>query len=90
MANRAGYEAYGLAEKDVIGKTLHDVFPEELADAYLAHDREVLETCSVIEKETRNLTSRGMRTYLEAKFPISPKGWTHKVSPKGSVSFPPT
>lgn len=70
LANRAGYEAYGLTEKDVIGKTLHEVFPRELADAYLAHDREVLDTRSVIEKETRNLTARGMRSYLEAKFPI--------------------
>ncbi|TVQ95396.1 MAG: PAS domain S-box protein [Desulfovibrionales bacterium] len=44
MVNRAGLETIGLEKKAVIGKTTHDIFPPEIADAHVRVDRRILAT----------------------------------------------
>jgi len=60
----------GVRRKDVVGKTVQDVFQGEFAKVGLAHDREVLERRKAIE--IVELFDRGDRTlrFLTTKFPI--------------------
>ena len=44
LVNRAGEEFFGLARTNIIGKTVHDLFPKEEADAIMARDNEVLQS----------------------------------------------
>ncbi|HKA73752.1 MAG TPA: EAL domain-containing protein [Xanthobacteraceae bacterium] len=44
LVNRAGETLYGIAREDMIGKTPHQLFPPDEADAIIARDREVFES----------------------------------------------
>ena len=55
---------------DPIGKTTHDLFPKAVADAFVAHDRAVIESGRAIEEEEVFETADGPVTYLTIKFPI--------------------
>ena len=44
LVNRAGETLYGMSRQDMIGKTPHQLFPPDEADAIIARDREVFET----------------------------------------------
>ena len=73
LINRCYQEWYGLAKEDAIGKTTHDLFPAEIADAYVARDREALEKNAVLEMEL-NFVSRfpdaSERQLVMTKFPV--------------------
>ncbi|PIW30514.1 MAG: hypothetical protein COW30_02185 [Rhodospirillales bacterium CG15_BIG_FIL_POST_REV_8_21_14_020_66_15] len=55
---------------DPIGKSTHDLFPKDVADAFVAHDRAVIESGEAVEQEEIFETEDGPRTYLTVKFPI--------------------
>ena len=55
---------------DPIGKTTHDLFPKDIADAFVAHDRAVIDSGRVVEEEETFETEDGRITYLTVKFPI--------------------
>ncbi|WP_028573214.1 PAS domain-containing sensor histidine kinase [Desulfonatronum lacustre] len=42
MANKALLAAIGLEEDEVVGRTTHDIFPREIADAHVLVDRRIL------------------------------------------------
>lgn len=44
MVNRRFCETVGLSEMEIIGKTDHDIFPAEIADAYVRDDREIMDS----------------------------------------------
>ena len=44
LLNKAGQRLFDLSPERVIGKTAHDCFPREIADAMVEHDRTLLET----------------------------------------------
>ena len=44
LINRAGEELYGISRDDMIGKTPHQLFPPDEADAIIARDREVFDS----------------------------------------------
>ena len=69
--NRTYEEVYGVSEDDVRGKTLHDVFPKAQAEAYAAHDREVIEQGQPIEKEWRIEHGGEEHVYASVVFPIA-------------------
>ncbi|MEQ9556080.1 MAG: PAS domain S-box protein [Rhodospirillales bacterium] len=56
--------------QDPIGKTTHDLFPKDIADAFVAHDRAVIESGRAVEEEEVFETEDGPITYLTVKFPI--------------------
>ncbi len=71
LVNRRFSEWYGIAERDAIGRLTHDLFSKEMADAYMAHDREVIETRSVVSQEREiRLDDGGRRPVVATKFPI--------------------
>jgi diguanylate cyclase (GGDEF)-like protein/PAS domain S-box-containing protein len=44
LLNKAGQKLFDLSPEQVIGKTAHDCFPQEIADAMTEHDKALLET----------------------------------------------
>jgi PAS domain S-box-containing protein len=70
LVNKKYCETFGLREDEVLGRTGHEVFPVEYADAYWEQEREVLKLGIPVEKEVDGTTTRGTRHFLEIKFPI--------------------
>ncbi len=70
LINPLAEELFGVTEAAALGKTAHEVFPKEQADAFAAHDKGVLESGKVVEQEEEWLREDGIHTYLTVKFPI--------------------
>ena len=66
MANAANYKRAGCkTEAEVIGKTDHDLFPKEIADAFFADDQSVLKDGkSVINREEKAVLKSGETCWL--------------------------
>jgi len=70
LVNRGYKEIYQVADKDVDGKTVHDLLPAAEADTYADEDRKVLETGETLEFETSLSRGEAPRTLRTVKFPI--------------------
>ena len=70
MVNRRFATLFHVDPAEVIGKTDHDVFPAELADAFQANDRRVIEARGALEFEEVAPHEDGLHTYLSVKFPL--------------------
>ncbi|MDJ0950363.1 MAG: PAS-domain containing protein [Alphaproteobacteria bacterium] len=70
LINRQYEDAYEVKEDSVRGKTLYDIFPRDLAEAYAAHDREVIEQRRVIEHELSVPQVDGTHVVVSVRFPI--------------------
>ncbi len=51
LVNSKFEDWYGVSSAKVIGKSSHDIYPEEFADKYAAQDREVIATQATCERE---------------------------------------
>lgn len=72
LINRRYAEWFGIAPEDIVGKTVHDLYPKERADRYEAGDREILRTKMVVSDEVSiPLPSGETKTFTLTKFPIS-------------------
>jgi len=70
MVNRQWENRFSLSRTDVIGKTIHEIFPKETADVLFANDRQVNEEQAPIEFEEVLPQEDGPHTYLSIKFPV--------------------
>ncbi len=70
LINRHFEEIFDINRQRLIGKTVHELFPKELADPYARNDRQVLEQLRPITFEERAQQRGGMHTYLSTKFPL--------------------
>ncbi len=70
LANKWYKFHLGLDEKDILGRTSHDIFPQNIADAFRADDLEVIENKSHLEFENHLLIGNETRTYHSLKFPL--------------------
>jgi PAS domain S-box-containing protein len=61
---------FDITNTEMLGKTPHDIYPRELADLAVAHDRSVLDSGEVSEIEFTVAHEAGPRTILNVKFPI--------------------
>ena len=70
--NKAGEELTGRKAEDYLGKSDLDFFPAEQAEAYMAHDREALESGKLIEtpEEVMSTPHKGTRILSTKKIPI--------------------
>lgn len=57
-------------ESGILGRTDHDLFPKEMADAYRANDLRVIESGEAIREEERAVTPGGVKVYSSVKFPV--------------------
>jgi PAS domain S-box-containing protein len=70
LINPLAEELFGVTETAARGKTSHDIFPKDQADAFTAHDQGVLDAGQAVEGEEEWHRADGPHTYLTVKFPI--------------------
>jgi len=70
LINPLAEELFGVTETAARGKTTHDIFPKDQADAFTAHDQGVLDAGKAVEGEEIWRRKDGVHTYLTVKFPI--------------------
>jgi len=71
LVNREWERVQGLAYDEVVGKTIHDVFPPAAADIFLAQDRQVLETGKPMDREVEVPFATGVQVFRTVKFLLS-------------------
>jgi PAS domain S-box-containing protein len=78
--NRLYEERFHLTRDQVLGKTDHEIFPRETADAFVENDQQVICFGQAIEIEELVPHEDGMHTYISAKFPLkAPSGEIYAV-----------
>jgi PAS domain S-box-containing protein len=70
LINRSHERLLAVPSSQVIGKTVHDLYAKEIADALRANDQKVLGAGTPLEFEELVPTRDGLRTYLSVKFPL--------------------
>ena len=70
LVNRRYEELFKISGDEVDGKTDHDLFPVEVADALRENDLVVLAQQGTISSEEEIPHEDGMHTYISAKFPL--------------------
>lgn len=70
MVNRQYEALFHVNGSEMIGKSDHDMFPAEMADAFVANDRKVLSLRTPLEIEETVLVDGNLRTYISVKFPL--------------------
>ncbi|MDR4508707.1 MAG: PAS domain S-box protein [Candidatus Brocadiaceae bacterium] len=70
LINRQFEKLFHITKKEIIGKTDKDIFPEEMANAFLSNDQKVRETKAPLEIEEIAPHDDGPHTYISIKFPL--------------------
>ena len=70
LINKGAEKLFGVTDAEGRGKTSYDLFPKDVADAFLAHDRAVMESGKAVEGEEEFEMEDGIHTFLTVKFPI--------------------
>ena len=84
LINKEAEKLFGVTGQQGLGKTSHDLFPKEMADAFMEHDRAVLISGKAIEEEEEFTLDDGVHTYLTVKFPIYDLGGVSAVGAIGT------
>ena len=71
LVNREYERLFRLRREDIVGLTDHDLFPEPIADAFRANDREAFARGVPVQMEEVAPGEDGMRTYVTVKFPLT-------------------
>lgn len=72
LVNRALEEVFEIQPADILGKTVEDLFPADIAAAYKIHDEQALEFGRALQfEETGALANGEQRTFISVKFPIA-------------------
>lgn len=70
LTNRRFEQLFNLTTDQIVGRTDHDLFPREIADAFSANDRQVLERKAPVEYDETAPHGDGLHHYLSIKFPL--------------------
>ncbi|MCW9031829.1 MAG: PAS domain-containing protein, partial [Gammaproteobacteria bacterium] len=70
FVNRQFEKVFQIQLKDVIGKKLHDIFPQKTADEIKQNDDDVLQVGHALESEERTMHNGSIHTYSSVKFPL--------------------
>lgn len=70
LTNRRFEQLFNLTADQIVGRTNHDLFPREIADAFSANDRQVLERKAPVEYDEIAPHQDGPHDYLSIKFPL--------------------
>ena len=70
LTNHQFETLFHLNRKEIVGKTDINIFPGEIADAFQANDRKVLDAGVPLELEETAPHDDGPHTYLSLKFPL--------------------
>ncbi len=70
LTNRRFEQLFDLTADQIVGRTNHDLFPREIADAFSANDRQVLERKAPVEYDETAPHRDGLHHYISIKFPL--------------------
>jgi PAS domain S-box-containing protein len=70
LVNREYERLFKLRRQDIVGLTDHDLFPQNIADAFRANDRKALAGGVPVQFEEQAPSDDGLRTYVTVKFPL--------------------
>jgi PAS domain S-box-containing protein len=70
LVNPLAAKLFGVTDAEARGKTSHDIFGKQQADAFHTHDNSVMKSRQPVENEEIWDGEDGIRTYLTVKFPI--------------------
>jgi len=70
LANHRFEQIFNLTADQIVGRTDHEIFPREAADAFRANDLVVLEQNRPVEYEEEAPHTDGIHTYISMKFPL--------------------
>jgi PAS domain S-box-containing protein len=68
--NRVFEELFHVKDATFQGKTDYDIFPPDIARAFIRNDQSVIQTGKMLQIEEQVTTDNGIRTYLSSKFPL--------------------
>ena len=68
--NKQFEKVFHFTQKNIVGKTLHDIFPQQIADEMKNNDNDVLETGRALESEELAPQDDVAHTYRTVKFPL--------------------
>lgn len=71
FVNRLCETSLQLSNTEIVGKTDHDLFPPDLADAFRSNDQAVMESGQPLEIEEQVPEADGLHTSLSIKFPLT-------------------
>jgi diguanylate cyclase (GGDEF)-like protein/PAS domain S-box-containing protein len=74
LVNRAGEELFGVPRAELLGKTSHDLFPQEIAARAIEQDRQVVEAGpgqAFVEERVYETRSKGRRLLHMKKLAVS-------------------
>lgn len=84
MVNKKYESLFGVDRKDVKGKTDHELFDKNVADAFRANDLSVVEKGESLQVEEVVPVDDTDRIYLSVKFPV--RDWSGGVYAVGGIS----
>lgn len=70
FANQKVADLHRMKREELIGKTLFDILPADIAEAIHQNDLDIIATAKTVEFEERAPQPDGMRHYLSIKFPM--------------------
>ena len=70
LTNRRFEQLFHLTTDQIVGRTDHEIFPTDIADAFRANDVAVLERNRAVEYEEYAPHSDGLHVYISIKFPL--------------------
>ncbi len=70
LVNRTLERALGRPAEEILGRTVFDFFPRDVAEGYTADDRQVIATGKAIEFEEVTPQAGGSQTTVAMKFPL--------------------
>jgi diguanylate cyclase (GGDEF)-like protein/PAS domain S-box-containing protein len=70
LVNRLYEELFHIDNASIQGKTAHDIFPQDIADAIRKSEQEVIRSGQALEVEETVPHDDGLHTYISVKFPL--------------------
>ena len=70
LTNKMWNDIIDIPRQDVIGKTDHDIFPQDMADSYRNNDLRALGPGKMVQDEESVMVKGEKRTFISVRFPI--------------------
>jgi signal transduction histidine kinase/ActR/RegA family two-component response regulator len=70
LVNRSYADLLNATPADLVGKTLHDLWPAAVADTFVEQNHTILETGQLLQLEDTLPVADGIHSYLTVKFPL--------------------
>ena len=85
LINKRYEDIYGVRADDIVGRNLHEIYPKEQADQFLAYDQQVMDSGGVLESQHEATVDGRTITLAEIMFPI--RGEDGSMSGFGGVEI---